>query len=84
MSVLSRAPFRMIRSRHERQNGPVQQDEKVQARIAEELRPDSHYEAWSIHGPDDLRFICLPGAGLSVLLRPQQPRLRDRPGCPDD
>ncbi|WP_449066017.1 DUF6188 family protein [Planomonospora algeriensis] len=30
------------------------------------VKPDSHYEAWSTCGPDDLRFVCLPGGGLSV------------------
>ncbi|OUC95133.1 DUF6188 family protein [Streptosporangium minutum] len=30
------------------------------------VKPDSQYEAWSTRGPDDLRFVCLPGGGLSV------------------
>ncbi|MEU4404140.1 DUF6188 family protein [Streptosporangium sp. NPDC023963] len=30
------------------------------------VKPDSHYEAWSTCGPDDVRFVCLPGGGLSI------------------
>ncbi|MEU4540269.1 DUF6188 family protein [Streptosporangium sp. NPDC023825] len=30
------------------------------------VKPDFHYEAWSTCGPDDLRFVCLPGGGLSI------------------
>jgi Family of unknown function (DUF6188) len=30
------------------------------------VKPDSQFEAWSIRGPDDLRFACLPGGGLSI------------------
>ncbi|GAA3126158.1 DUF6188 family protein [Streptosporangium carneum] len=30
------------------------------------VKPDSQYEAWSTCGPDDLRFVCLPGGGLSI------------------
>ncbi|MEU3167273.1 DUF6188 family protein [Streptosporangium sp. NPDC006930] len=30
------------------------------------VKPDSHYEAWNTRGPDDVRFICLPGGGLSI------------------
>ncbi|WP_433372132.1 DUF6188 family protein [Streptosporangium sp. CA-115845] len=30
------------------------------------VKPDSQFEAWSTCGPDDLRFACLPGGGLSI------------------
>ncbi|WP_344744083.1 DUF6188 family protein, partial [Streptosporangium vulgare] len=30
------------------------------------VTPDSRYEAWSTCGPDDVRFVCLPGGGLSI------------------
>ncbi|WP_329091388.1 DUF6188 family protein [Streptosporangium sp. NBC_01469] len=30
------------------------------------VKPDSRYEAWSTRGPDDLRFVCPPGGGLSI------------------
>ncbi|MEU4829910.1 DUF6188 family protein [Streptosporangium sp. NPDC023615] len=30
------------------------------------VKPDSRYEAWSTRGPDDLRFVCLPGGGFSI------------------
>jgi hypothetical protein len=30
------------------------------------VKPDFQYEAWSTRGPDDLRFVCLPGGGLSI------------------
>ncbi|MBG0827648.1 hypothetical protein HS041_07715 [Planomonospora sp. ID67723] len=30
------------------------------------VEPDPQYEAWSTCGPDDLRFVCLPGGGLSI------------------
>ncbi|MFC3979527.1 DUF6188 family protein [Streptosporangium jomthongense] len=30
------------------------------------VKPDCHYEAWSTCGPDDVRFVCLPGGGLSI------------------